>query len=40
MKEKYEAIGIEVIEFGNEDVITTSIPGGGENELPFDPTEP
>lgn len=29
MKENYEALELEVIEFDAEDVITTSIPGQG-----------
>ena len=34
MMEKYEALGMEVIEFDTEDVITTS---GGDIELPEEP---
>ena len=39
MKEKYEDLEMEVIEFESEDVITTSNPGDGGSRLWIDPNQ-
>ena len=36
-KEKYVTLEMEITEFENKDVITTSVPDPGEDGLPFVP---